>query len=95
MKRTSPKSRIYESIYALNAAAEILTSELKKLGDGGVLPARVVIECRDGIEEIRAQANCRIHETLRELELRDWTRYGSRKQRRIESAKTRIPPARK
>ena len=76
MKNESVKLGIYQSLYSLNGGFELIVKELDRLQKAGLLPVKFIRTYSASVEELRARANCKISELLRERELKDWSRFG-------------------
>jgi hypothetical protein len=75
MKLLPLKLRIYENLYHLNRAFELVRLTLERLERFG-FDSRSMRESRFRSEELRAETNHRLTELLHEREEKDWARFG-------------------
>lgn len=81
MKLLPLKLRTYETVHHLNRGFELVLMNLERLRNFG-FRREFLNHFRDMAEELRAETNHELMETLHQRELEDWTRFGRRNHRR-------------
>jgi hypothetical protein len=72
----SNKPRIYELLSRLNTSFGRVFSNLSALKQTGVFTPQTIERLENLSNELRADANFHLLETMRDLEQRDWSLYG-------------------
>ena len=75
------KLRTYETLHHLNRGFELVLLNLERLRPLG-FRREFLNQFHDMAQELRAETNHELMETLHQRELQDWTRYGRRNLRR-------------
>ena len=75
-QRRFPKFPIYDSLYHLNLAFQVIAIELERLDDHEAIPLETIRLYNMQAGELRAGINHRLTDVLNTREERDWAHYG-------------------
>jgi hypothetical protein len=75
------KTEIYHTLYQLNAAFSEVVSNCLKLQQTGLFKSKASKLLPDFAQELQAECNQEFLESLHQLELDDWSRFGKARQR--------------
>jgi hypothetical protein len=83
------KSTNYRTLYRLNRAFDFITEQLVLLDQAGIMKRGMLKVLRGYTQELQADINQELLETMHQNELDDWARYG--KIRQAEEKRLRDP----
>src|SRR4051812_28305885 len=76
------KLLIYHTLYRLNLSFSNIVTRCRTLQDAGVFTARAAKLFQGYTQELQAEINQELLETMHEAELADWARFGKVRQKR-------------
>jgi hypothetical protein len=89
MAANNTKSTNYRTLYKMNRAFDFITEQVRVLGKAGMLERGMLRTLQGYTQELQAEINQELLETMHQPELDDWGRFG--KIRQAEEKRLRDP----
>lgn len=70
------KLHVYHLLYRLNRSFAAIVRRCRGLEETGIFPSKPLRRFQGFAQELQAEINSEVIETLNDLELHDWSRYG-------------------